>query len=179
MKLVQEPRLAQARFAHDQHELTFACPSALPSACEQAQFLLAPDEERQRPRAAPSTAAARANDSEELDRLGNAFEFARGLRLGDEEPRDLALDVHGNEHRARLGSGLHAGGDVRRVAKHLAGRLHDHRPAFDPDPRRKLRRVFAAVLGVDLRESALDRKRCPHRALRVVLLRLGIAEQRH
>jgi hypothetical protein len=35
--------------------------------------------------------------------------------------------------------------------------LHDNGPAFDPDPRKHIRRAFAAVLGVDLCERALDR----------------------
>ena len=62
--------LPRPGLADDQHELAFACPRALPAAREHAQFLLAPDEGRQRPRAAPSAAAAGANDAEELDRLG-------------------------------------------------------------------------------------------------------------
>ena len=69
MKLVQEPGLAQARFADDQHELAFARPGTLPTTSEQAQFFLAADEGRQNPSAAPPTAAAGANDTKELDRF--------------------------------------------------------------------------------------------------------------
>ena len=90
MKLLEQPRLAHARFADDQDELAFACPGALPSACEQAQFLLAPDERRERPSAAAPSSAAGANDAEELDRLRHALELSRALLLGDEEPSDLA-----------------------------------------------------------------------------------------
>ena len=127
MELLNEPRLAEPRFADDQHELAFASLCALPAARQHAELLLAPDEGRQRPRAASSAAAAGANDAKELDRLGHAFEFARALLLSDEETGDLALDVHGDEHRTRLGDGLNARGDIRRVAEHLAGRLHDDR----------------------------------------------------
>ena len=101
---------------------------------------------------AKSTAPARANDAEELDRIGDALQLTRALLFGDEEPRNLALDVHRDEHRARLGGGLNASGDIRRVAKHFACRFHYDRPAFDPDASRKFGRAFAAVLGVDLRQ---------------------------
>ena len=135
VKLLDQPRLAQAWLAHDQSKLTIAHPGALPAPREQAQFLLATNERRQRPRAAPPTAAAGANDAEELDRLDHASELARALLLGDEETGDLPLDVQRNEHRARVGGGLRASGDIRRVAEHLACRLHYNRPAFDPDAR--------------------------------------------
>ena len=45
-ELVQEPRLAEPRFAHDEHELAFAGPDAVPSARQQSQFLLAANERR-------------------------------------------------------------------------------------------------------------------------------------
>jgi len=89
----------------------------------------------QRPRAASSAAAAGANDAKELDRLGHAFEFARTTLLGDEEPGHLTLNVHGDEHRARIGRGLNARGDVRRVAEHLAAGFHDDRPGLNADAR--------------------------------------------
>ena len=68
VELLDQPRFAEAGFADDQHELAFARPRALPAAHEQAQFLLAANERRERPRAAPSAAAAGAHDAEELDR---------------------------------------------------------------------------------------------------------------
>ena len=97
----------------------------------------------------------------------------RAALFGDEQPGSLALNVHGDEHRPRLGRGLHARGDIRRVPEHLAGRVDDHGPGLEPDARGELRRAFARVLGVDLRERALDRQRRPHRALGVILLRRG------
>jgi hypothetical protein len=86
-------------------------------------------------------------------------------------------DIQSNQHRAGLGGGLHASSDVRRVAEHLPGRLHDRRP--EADARRKLWRALATVLDVDLSQRALDRQRRPHRPLGVVLLRLRIAEEGH
>src|SRR4029077_17706398 len=98
MELCDEARLPEARLAYDQDELTFARPSALPATDEHAQFLLAAYERRERPSAAPSAAPAGANDAEEFDRWGYAFEFASALLLDYEETGDLSLDVHGDEH---------------------------------------------------------------------------------
>ena len=47
-KLLDQPRLADARLADNQRELTFARARALPSPAEQIEFLLATDERRQR-----------------------------------------------------------------------------------------------------------------------------------
>src|SRR5215472_9692484 len=41
MELLNEPRLAEPRLAHDQHDLAFAGPDAVPSPLQQSQFLLA------------------------------------------------------------------------------------------------------------------------------------------
>ena len=179
MELLDEPRLAEARPADDQHELAFARKSALPAAREYGQLLLAADERRPRPYAAPAAGAARAHDAKELDRSGHAFEFARALLFGDEKPRGLALHVQGDEDRAWLGGGLDPRGDIRRVAKNFAGRLHYDRPGLDSDAGFELRRVPRRVPGIEVGERALDGERRPHRALGIVLLRLRIAEQRH
>ena len=110
------------------------------------------------------------------ERLRQAFKLALALLLSDEEPDDMSLDIQGNQNRAWLGGGLHLRGDIGGVAKHLACRFHDNGPAFDPDPRKQIRGPFAAVLDVDLRESALDCDRCPHRTLGIVLLCLAVAK---
>jgi hypothetical protein len=146
---------------------------------EHAEFLLAADKGRERASAAPSAAPAGANDAEELDRSRNALEFARALLFGDEETRDLSLDVHGDEHRARISRGLNAGGNVRRVAEHLACRFYNDGPRLDADARRQLGCAFGSVPSVYVSESPLDRKRGAHRPLGVILLRLRIAEERH
>src|SRR5271165_1049012 len=95
VEFLDQPRLADAGLADDQNKLAFARPHALPAAYQEAQFLLAADKGRQSPRPRPPAAAARAHDAEELDRLGDALEFARALLLDDEEACDLSLDVHG------------------------------------------------------------------------------------
>ena len=141
--------------------------------------VLAADERSQRPRSAPAAAAARADDLEKLDRGGHALEFARALLLGDKEPSHLPLDVQGDEHRPRLGGRLHACSDIRRVAEHFAGRLHDDRAGLDPDARLELRRAPGRVPGVEFGKRPLDRERRPNGALGVVLLRARIAEKRH
>ena len=46
MELLDKPRLAEPGFSHEEHELAFACPSALPSAREYSEFLFATDEWR-------------------------------------------------------------------------------------------------------------------------------------
>src|ERR1700722_13208187 len=46
MELLDEPRLAEAGLAYDQHELAFARASALPAARQQDQFPLAADKRR-------------------------------------------------------------------------------------------------------------------------------------
>jgi hypothetical protein len=42
-ELLDQPRLTDARFAHNHNELAFACSGALRAACEQAKFLVAAD----------------------------------------------------------------------------------------------------------------------------------------
>ena len=117
------------------------CPSPL-AACFQrrrreVELLLAPDE-RSEGAGPEAPAAARTHDPEKLDQGGHALEFVRALLLGDKEPSHLPLDVQGDEHRPRLGGRLHARSDIRRVAEHFAGRLHDDRAGLDPDARLEL-----------------------------------------
>src|ERR1700733_1907476 len=130
MELFDQPRLAEAGLAYDQHELAFARASALPAAREQPEFFLAADERREGPPAASSAAAAGANDAEELDGPRHALEFARALLLDDKEPRHLSLDIQSDEDRAGLGLRLHPRGDIGRIAEHLAAGFHDDRPGL-------------------------------------------------
>ena len=58
---------------------------------EQLELLLAPDEGRQRARAAAPAGAARANDAVERHRRRHAFELVRTAVLGDEQASGLAL----------------------------------------------------------------------------------------
>ena len=135
VELLDEPRLAETRFANDLDELALARSGALPTPRKQAQFLFAADERRQGSRAASPPAAARADDAKELNRLGYAFEFTWTLLLNDEKPGDLPLDVHGDEHRAGIGGGLDARGDVRGLTENLAADLHDDWSKLKTDAR--------------------------------------------
>jgi hypothetical protein len=84
---------------------------------KQAQLLLAADERRERASAAPSAAATRASDAEELGRSGNALEFVRALLLRDKEPGNLALDDSSDQDVSRFGSRLHPRSHIRCFTK--------------------------------------------------------------
>ena len=101
------------------------------------------------------------------------------MLLGDEEPGDLALNVHGDEHRTRFCRGLDARGRIGRLAEHFPRHLDYDWPGLEADAGEQFWSASASVLDVDLRERALDGERRPHGSLGVVLLRLRIAEESH
>ena len=135
LKFLDQPRLAQARLANDQHQLPVALPRPLPAPHQHGDFLVATDQRREMalPRAASAT--ARPHEPEQRHRLRHAFEFVAAALLGDEQAGDLALHPRRHHDRARLGQRLRPRRDVRRVAENLARRIDHHRPAFDPDAR--------------------------------------------
>jgi hypothetical protein len=178
VKLLHQPRLAQAGLADDQRELAFAFVRALPAPGEKIELLLTPDERRQRPRAAAPATAACANDAIERHRRRHSLDLVLAAVLRHEQSGRLPLDRGCNEDRARLGGALDPRGDIGRVAEHFARCVDHHLPGIKADPGGKLAR-FAGVPGVDFDKRALDRERGPHSALGVVLLRVRIAEQRH
>src|SRR5258708_4216968 len=92
---------------------------------EEAQFLIAADERRERPHAAPSAAAAGANDAIKGQGLGDALQLMLALLLDDEESRNLALNRRSDQDGSRFGGCLHPRSHVRRFAEHLPGRV-DH-----------------------------------------------------
>ena len=94
-KLLDEPRLADAGFADDLDELPLAFRRPFPTSEQEVELLLAPDEWSQRA-SAEATGAACAHNAIETDRLRDPLDFAGALLLDDEEPDDLALDVHGD-----------------------------------------------------------------------------------
>ena len=179
VELLDQSRFAEPRFAHDQHELTFAGPSAFPAARQQDQFLITTDKGRLGAHAAPSSAAARANDAKKLNRFSNPFEFVRALLLGDKEPGDLALDGRGDQDCSRLGSSLHACGDIWRFTKNFAGRVNDNQAALEAYTRRQCRRTLGCVSRIEVPERPLDGERGPYRALCIVLQGLWITEESH
>ena len=177
-KLLHETRLADAGFADNEDKLARAIARPLPAPAQEFEFLLAPDERGQSPRAG-APPAARPHDAVKRDRRRHALELAGAAVFGDEQPGSLALHVRGHEHRTRLGQALNARGNIGRFAEHFARRLDHRRPQLEPDARGELRRAFVGVPGIHLSKRALDRERHPHRAFRVVLLRVRIAEQGH
>ena len=140
-KLFDEPGLADARLADDQHELSFARADAVPAPGENDELLLAPDEGRENPGAGPAAAAAYAHDAIERHRRRHALELMRALVLGNEQPGDLPLHRRSDQHGSRLGRRLDARGDIRRLAEHFACRIDDDGAAFESDASDKLRRA--------------------------------------
>ncbi len=134
-KFLDQTRLADAGLADDLDELTLAFERARPAAHEQGEFVLAPDERRQGARPAAPAAAARPHDAIERDRRRHALEVMRALVFGDEKPGGLPLHARGDEHRSRLGRGLHPRGDVGRLAEHFAGRVDHDLPGLEADAR--------------------------------------------
>ncbi len=178
-ELLDQPRLAEAGFPDDLHELAFALNSARPAAHKERELVLAADERRQCSRPAAPAAAAGAHDAVERDRLRDPLELLRALVFNNEQPRRLPQDARSDEHRPQFGRGLHSRRNVRRVAEHFAGGVDHDGAALDADAGGKLRRARSGVPGVEAGERALDGERRAHRALGVVLLRLRIAEQGH
>ena len=143
-KLLDQPRLADAGLADDQRELAFAFERARPAARQQRKFVLAADERRQARAAAAPAAAARPHDAIERHRRRHALEVMRALVLGDEQACDLPLHGRRDDDRARLRGGLHARGDIGRLAEHFAGRVDHDRSGLDADAGGKLGRAGRA-----------------------------------
>ena len=178
-KFLDQARLAEARFADNLHELALALPRALPAPQQHRDFLLAPDQRRQRALPGAPPAAARAHDAVEHRRLRHALQRLRAAILGDEQPRDLPPDSCRGPDRSGLRRRLHAGGDIGRVAEHLTLGIDHYRAGLYADARLELRPPGARISGVDLGERALDFERGAQSPLGVVLLRERIAEQGH
>ena len=177
-ELRDEPRLADAGLADDQRELALAVARALPAPPEEIELLLPPHEPSRRSHASPPASAC-AHDAVERDWGRNAPERVRALVLGDEEARDLPLHGRSDDNGSRFGEGLDARGDVRRLAEDLAYRVDHDGTGVEADARGELRLAGSRVTGVELGKRPLDRERGAHRPFGVVLLRMGIAEQRH
>jgi hypothetical protein len=118
-------------------------------------------------------------DAVELGLFGHASQLVLALVLGDEQARDLPVHGPRDPDFSQRRGALHARGDVGRLAVHLAGVVDHDPPALEPDLCGELGRSGRGVAPVEVGERALDRERRAHGALAVVLLRLGIAEQRH
>ena len=169
-KLLDEPRLAEARLADDLDELAFAAARPLEAPHQERQVVLAADERRERARPAASSGAARAHNSVERDRRRHALERMRALVLGDEEARDLPLHGGGDEDLSRFGEALGARGDVRRFAEHFARGVDHDQPRIETDAGCERRQAPARVPGVERLDCGQDGERGARRPLGVVLL---------
>ncbi len=178
-KLINKSRLADPGLADDLNELPVAASRALPALDEDPEIVVAPDERRLDARAGAPAAAAGAHDPMQYRRARNAFEFMRAFVFDDEQARDLSPHGRRDEHCSRLGGALHPSGEVGRVAEHLAGGIHDHRTAIEPDAGGERRKSAPGVRGVQVFERAKDRQACARGAFRIILLRPRISEQRH
>jgi hypothetical protein len=128
VKLLHQPGLAQARLADNQRKLALAFARAIPAPGEKIEFLLAPDERRQRPRSGAPTSAARANDAIECHRRRHALELVLAAVLCHEQSGGLPLDRGCDEDRARLGGALNPRSDIGCIAEHLARCVDHHLP---------------------------------------------------
>jgi hypothetical protein len=122
VQLVDEPRLADSRFAEDHDVLPLAVSRAFPAIDEYSKLHVAADEARQPSRRNVESAAypARLHDAVERHRLANALQHLRPAVLDHEKPSNQALRGGGDDHRVGPGCALHARRDVCGLAEHLA-----------------------------------------------------------
>src|ERR1700733_4225936 len=178
-KLFDEARLADAGFADDRHELSFAGASAFPAAVDHTKVLRTADERREEPRALPPASPAHAQNAIERNWRRRALELMRAPVLNEEQAGDLPLDGRSDQYGSWLGSGLDACGDIRRLPEYLTGGIDDDWAGFQPDASDKLRDRRRGVPRVKFAERPMNGERRAHCALGVVLLRLRVAEQGH
>ena len=181
-KGVQQPRLANARFARDQDDLAISVLGPVPALQQHSQLVVTSDQRRQALSVEGLEAAvggALALDPEGRDRLCEA------LDLGWTEVGQLEQRAHqppgrlADDDGAGRGKGLQPGCEIRRLADHgallrlaLAHRLADHHePGRDPDPGRE---PMAARL--KFAHGSGESEARPHRPFGVVLMRLRPAE---
>jgi hypothetical protein len=181
-KGVQQPRLANARFARDQDHLAVAVLGPAPAFQQHGQLVLTSDQRRH---ALPmegleaAIGGAFALDHEGGDRLCKALD-PRRTKVGQLEQRaDQPPGRLTDDDAAGRGKRLQTSRQVRRLADHgallrltFAYRLADHHePGRDPDPGRE---PMAAHL--ELTHGSGESEGRPHRSLGVVLMRLRPAE---
>ena len=156
-KLFDQPGLADAGLADNQHELPFARAGTFPAAGQDADVLFAADERREKPGALPAASAAYAQYPIERHWRRDALELVRALVLNDEEPGDLPLDGRRDQHGSRLGCSLNSRGNIRRFPEHLACGIDDDRAALQPDAGDQFWKASAGVARVEFLKRALYR----------------------
>ncbi len=187
-QLAEQPGLADARIADDEHDLAVTIPRALERVEEQAELARAPDERRQPPiglhvQARPRL--ARGDDVPRRDRFGlspkvHLAERAR-LEVAAHEPMRGVRD----HHAARFARLLQARRHVGRVAHggvvhpEVAADASDHdETGVQPLPRAEADAARRELLPVVL-ERPGDAERGMDRPARMILVRDRRAEERH
>ena len=168
-ELADEPALADARIAEDRHELRPPVANGpRERVLQQVELLLPADVGRNDAHGAADRTLG-ADHAPHLHALAHASEGGPNPGLGHHAAGGQAVRSRPDQDLARIGRLLEPGRDVQR----LAGRerrvtvLDDDLPRLDADPHRQL-----PVAGLD------DGDGSAHRALGVVLVRRGDAEDR-
>jgi hypothetical protein len=177
-----DARLADTRFAGDQHDLAFAGRGARPAAQQQIDLLVAADQPGQRRSAQclePARDDTRTQRLPRRHRRGDALDLYSAEIAVFEEIADQPACARGDDDRVRLGQGLQTSGKVRRFADHrlflrraFADQIaDDHQPGGDPDARLEFD-------GFDIKatDSVDGSQRRPDRALRIILMRSRVAK---
>ncbi len=188
LELEQEPRLPDARFAGDEHDLPPALPGSSEQLHEGGDLSVSSNEGREAALALdvqPCLAAARPQDLERLDRRvplhGQLAQIARFEVAGDEPRRRRA-----GEHAARacvlLQAGGHVGGVTDRRVVHpeiVADLAHDDRSRVETDSHLEAPVETWRQLAAQVTDAALDREGGVSGAPGRVLVRDRRAEQGH
>src|SRR5262249_31320760 len=141
---VHEPRLAKARLADEQHDVTGALLRPLPSVLEQRELEVAPGQGRQpgRPQGLDRIAGlADSSNPEELDRMGHSSDPALAHAGAVESTSDQAVRIAAADDLPGSGDFLESKGDVARLAcqGHRARSTpNDGRASVYADPRIQL-----------------------------------------
>ena len=183
-ELAQQPRLADARLAdHGDQVRPLLADHLLEQAQQPVGLDRAPDQRGGGGRGARGAAGDhRAHGLPGRHAFGLALEL-QGLELDvlDCRPGQAVREL-ADGHGAGLGRALEARGDVDRIADHrvaVADAPRQDLAGVDPDPKCEVGADVGGDLVVDLAHRVLHRKPRPHRALGVVLVRDGSAEDSH
>ena len=148
-KSLDQARFADSRLTGQQHHLPFALLGVGPARQQEVEFLVTTNQRGQAAHGGGLEPAARAAclaHAKHCDRLVDSFHAPCPELLEHEEAFDQAARAVPDQHGARLGQRLQAGGDVRRLADHrhlvaeLAGAdvAGDYESGVDSDAHRDL-----------------------------------------
>src|SRR5215831_14378755 len=140
LKCRDDTRLAEPRFAGDQHYLAVSCLGARPAPQQQVDLLVAANQWAQRrsaQRLEPARDDAWAQHLPDRHRTGNAFDLDGAEILVFEQIANQPACARGNDDGIWLGQRLQPGGEVWRLADNrlflrraVADQIaHDHQPS--------------------------------------------------